>query len=61
MKKHVMLTRAECQARRKHNPDDRNCPVCDWELGVCRDCGAAEIELTDEPDCDKFLLARLAK
>lgn len=43
---HVLLTSKTCPCRK--DDDDRRCPTCDWGLGVCSLCGAAEIEL-DEP------------
>jgi hypothetical protein len=36
---HRLLTPATCGCASSY------CPVCDGGLGVCRDCGAAEIEL----------------
>jgi hypothetical protein len=43
---HILLTRATCDCD-KHD-DNRQCPVCDWGLGVCAKCGKAESQL-DEP------------
>ena len=31
---------------------DQKCPVCDWGLGVCEWCGAAESQLDD--DCPNY-------
>lgn len=39
---HVLLTTADCDCDKK---SDAECPVCDWGLGVCKLCNAAEIEL----------------
>lgn len=41
---HRIKERSDCNCRR----DDERCPTCDWGLGVCADCGMAEVEL-DEP------------
>ncbi len=44
-----MLTPDTCGCRKKpgYDPDFDQCPVCDWGLGVCAKCGAAEIDLYD--------------
>lgn len=44
---HKLLTTKTCKCDKR---SDRECPVCDWGLGVCEWCGAAECEL-DERDC----------
>jgi hypothetical protein len=43
---HVLLTVETCKCTRT----DGQCPVCDWGLGVCAICGAAESQL-DEHEC----------
>ena len=44
---HKLLTTQTCKCDKR---SDRECSVCDWGLGVCEWCGAAECEL-DERDC----------
>lgn len=46
---HVLLTPKTCKCRGKTLEQldrDGPCAVCDWGLGVCALCGAAEIELS---------------
>lgn len=52
---HVLVEAEDCPCRR--TPDSRACPVCDWGLGICSVCGAAEIEL-DQPCTKKELDSR---
>lgn len=58
MTKHVCMTPKECRAIKPHNEDRQDCPVCDWGLGVCKNCGGAESQLSAEPDCDKLRAER---
>lgn len=44
--KHRLLTPETCDC--KQSGMDGDCPVCDWGLGVCADCGRAECDL-DQP------------
>lgn len=50
---HVLMTSKTCSCKDVKLVDrTNNCPVCDWGLGVCVNCGAAEIGL-DKP-CEKI-------
>jgi hypothetical protein len=40
---HPLLTRSTCPCDKQR--DHENCPTCDWGLGICAVCGAAEIDL----------------
>ena len=44
---HILTTPQTCDCDKQ---SDIPCPVCDWGLGICKVCGAAEVEL-DERDC----------
>jgi hypothetical protein len=39
---HKLLTPETCKCNKN---SDQKCPVCDWGLGVCEWCGAAESQL----------------
>ena len=49
---HVLIEPKDCDCRTRCPDEDwyRGCPVCDHGLGVCKVCGAAEVELYDY-DC----------
>jgi hypothetical protein len=53
MKKHRLWTMEECQQERPHSEEMQNCPVCDWGLDECKDCGRAEIQLNEPCDFKK--------
>jgi DNA polymerase I-like protein with 3'-5' exonuclease and polymerase domains len=48
-KGHHLLTPQEC----KFDKESGNCPVCEYGLGVCRNCGMAEVELRNQ--CPKSM------
>lgn len=45
---HVLLTPKTCPCDK--STEDRQCPVCDWGLGVCSVCGGGEADLVGT-DC----------
>ncbi len=46
-----MKTPEECG----HNPDlVQHCPICEGGLGLCRMCGAAEVQLDEHTTCESF-------
>lgn len=53
-KTHILKTIETCIHENRENVI---CPVCDWGLGVCSICGAAECEL-DEYSCEEFKAKR---
>ena len=50
---HTLKTRETCNCKK----DSGRCPVCDWGLGVCLVCNAAECQL-DEYSCDEYAEAK---
>ena len=38
----------------KGEPSQLAIVVCEWGLGVCKHCGAAEIQLTEWPTCEEY-------
>ena len=42
---HELKSRGDCDCDKMSG----RCPVCDWGLGVCKHCDAAEIQLADQP------------
>lgn len=56
MNGHELLTAATCGCRDK--PGEL-CRVCDMALDICRNCGAAEIELQQPCAFDAFIRVRM--
>ena len=48
MKHQLMVPGVDCYCKGNH---DISCPVCEWGACICVNCGMAECDLLDYPEC----------